>query len=128
MRILIDFRDALVEFAYTLGVHPDDTDSMWYVAGMFDLLVNAALDSNKGYKEAVDGLISTLQNETGESRSACQSAVDLAITQILNKMDEVFADLRHVDLFKTRKDIRRAFNDGMSVYLIDIQELPVSFI
>lgn len=117
-----------MEFAHTLGVHPEDTDSMWYLAGMFDLLVKAALDSNKGYKQSIDGLINTLQNETGESRSSCQSAVDLAVTQILDKMDEVFADIRHVDLFKTEKDIRRAFNDGMSVYLIDIRELPVSFI
>lgn len=128
MRILIDFREALVEFANTLGVHESDTDSMWYVVGLFELLVFAALDSNKGYKEAVDGLIYKLQNETGESRSSCQSACDLAITQILSKMDEVFANMRHVDLFKTRKDIRRAFNDGMSVYLIDIQELPVSHV
>lgn len=128
MRILIDFRDALVAFAKDLGVDECDTDSMWYVVDLFDLLVRVALDSNKGYKEVVDSLILKLQNETGESRSHCQSAVDLAITQILAKMDEVFASIRHIDLFKTDKDICRAFNDSMSVYLIDIRELPVSYI
>lgn len=128
MKILIDFRDALVEYADTLGVHRDDTDSMWYVADLFDLLVRAALDSNKGYQESINRLVDKLEHETGESRGTCQSACDLAITQILNKMDEVFADLRHVDLFKTKKDISRAFNGSMSVYSIDIQSLPVSHI
>lgn len=128
MRILIDFKDALVAFAKDLGVDEFDTDSMWYVLDLFDLLVRAALDSNKGYKEAVDGLVLKLQHETGESRSHCQSACDLAITQILSKMDEIFANVRHVDLFKTDKDIRRAFNDLLSVYAIDIRELPVTYI
>lgn len=128
MRILIDFRQALVEFAQALGVLEYDIDSMWYVSDIFDSLVLAALDSNKGYTQVVSGLVSKLENETGEHRSYCQSACDLAITQILEKMDEVFANIRHIDLFKTKKDIRRAFNDSMSVYLIDIQELTPSYV
>lgn len=128
MRILIDFRDALVEFADTLGVHHLDTDSMWYVADLFELLVVAALDYNKGYKEAMDGLISKLQNETGESRASCQSACDLAVNQILVKMDEVFAQIRHVEIYKTRKDISRALSNGMSAYLITIPDDVTSYI
>lgn len=127
MVVIIEFREALEEFAETFGVYPHDTDSMWYVADMFDMLVKAALDSDKGYKELVDGLIIKIQNESGEGRGVCQSACDLAITQILKKMDEVFANVRHVDLFKTAKDIRRVA-DSQSLYVINIQELPVTYI
>lgn len=127
MIVVIDLKEPLEEFAETFGVYPHDTDSMWYVADMFDMLTRAALDSNKGYKEQVDGLIRKIQDETGESRGACQSACDLAITQILNKMDEVFANVRHIDLFKTSKDIKRVA-ESKSLYVINIQELPVTYI
>lgn len=127
MVIVIDFKEALEEFAEAFGVYPHDMDSMWYVADMMDMLIKAALDSNKGYKELVDGLVIKIQNESGEARGACQSACDLAITQILKKMDEVFASVRHVDLFKTAKDIRRVA-DSVSLYAINIQEFPVTYI
>jgi hypothetical protein len=127
MVIVIDFKDPLEAFAEAFGVYPHDTDSMWYVADMFDMLVKASLDSNKGYKEQVDGLIRKIQDESGESRGMCQSACDLAITQVLNKMDEVFANVRHIDLFKTSKDIKRVA-DSKSLYVINIQELPVTYI
>lgn len=127
MIIVIDFRDPLVEFADSFGVHQYDTDSMWYVADLFDMLVRAALDSNKEYKEQVNGLIRKLQDETGESRGVCQSACDLAITQILDKMDEIFANVRHVDLYKTSKDVKRVSTSG-SLYAINIQDLPVTYI
>lgn len=128
MKILIDFREALFDFARELGVDQADADSMWHVADLFDVLLRAALDSDKSYKEAVEGLIQGLEHETGESRSSCQSACDLTITQVLCKMDEVFATLRHVDLFKTSKDITRAFDGSMSTYMVDIKELPSSYI
>jgi hypothetical protein len=127
MIILIDFKCPLEAFAETFGVYPYDDDSMWYVVDLFDALVYAALDSNKGYKELIDRLVSRIENESGESRSACQSACDLAITQILHLMDEIFANIRHVDLFKTAKDIQR-IGDSKSLYTINISELPVSYI
>jgi hypothetical protein len=127
MIVAIDFRDALQEFSDSLGVDRRDTDSMWYVADLFDMLLKAALDSNKEYKKQIDGLVSKLQAETGEPRSICQSSCDLAITQVLNKMDEIFANVRHIDLYKTSKDVNRA-NGSMSVYTINVGELSLTYI
>ncbi len=118
MIIVIDFKDALLEFAKELNVQPADTDSLMYVSDIFDLLVFASLDSKKGYKETVDNVISKIQYETGEPRSTVQSACDLAITQVLVKMDEIFVNVRHVDIFKTRKDIVKR---GLGIYTLDLK-------
>lgn len=117
MRIVIDFTDALAEYSETLGVHPDDADSQWYVADIFETIVYAALDSEKSYKENIEGVVTKIAYETGESRAVSQSACDLAITQVLSKMDEHFVGVRHVDLYKTRKDIKR-FN--LATYVVDL--------
>lgn len=120
MRIVIDFSDALREYADALFVDPNDTDSMWYVADIFETIVCAALDSNKTYKDSIDGVVAKIAYETGESRAVSQSACDLAITQVLAKMDEHFVGVRHVDLYKTRKDIKR-FN--LATYIIDVNNV-----
>lgn len=119
MRIVIDFTDALMEYADALLVDRNDTDSMWYVADIFEIIVYAALDSEKSYKENIEGVVNKIAYETGESRAVSQSACDLAITQVLSKMDEHFVGVRHVDLYKTRKDIKR-FN--LATYVVNLRE------
>lgn len=125
MHIAIDFIDALLDYCHALGVHKEDTDSVWYVADIFELLVLAALDSNKGYKETMASVITKIQYETGESKAVVQSACDVAITQILSKMDEVFVNVRHIDIFKTKKDIRRASH---SLYVLSIGHIEQVYI
>lgn len=120
MRIVIDFSDALREYADVLLVDHNDKDSMWYVADIFETIVYAALDYDKTYKESIDGVVTKIAYETGESRAVSQSACDLAITQVLSKMDEHFVGVRHVDLYKTRKDIKR-FN--LATYVIDVDRI-----
>ena len=123
MKIVIDFNEALEEYAIAIRVDTKDNDSMHYVADLFELIVYAGLDSNKEYKHTVEGVVEKISAETGESRAVCQSACDLATTMILSKIESVFVGVKHIDLFKTRK---RFMRHGLATYVLDIPDpLPV---
>lgn len=118
MRIVINFHDALLSFCEALSQDPYDNDTFWYVADIFEQLVRCCVDSNKVYADAYQNTVTKIANEIGEGRPMAQSACDLAITQILDKIQEIFVNTPHSEMFKVKKNINRF---GLSNYILELE-------
>ena len=119
MRIVINFKDALLSFCEALSQDPYDNDVFWYVADIFEQLVRCCIDSNKVYTDTYQNTVTKIANEIGEGRPMAQSACDLAITQILDTLQEIFVSTPHKEMFKAKKDITRF---GLSNYVIELTD------
>lgn len=117
MRIVIDFKDALLSFCEALSQDPYDNDVFWYVADIFEQLVRCCVDSNKVYADTYQNTVTKIANEIGEGRPMAQSACDLAITQILDKIQEIFVNTGHLQMFKINKQVSRF---GLSNYILEM--------
>lgn len=117
MRIVIDFKDALLSFCEALSQDPYDNDVFWYVSDIFEQLVRCCVDSNKVYADTYQNTVTKIANEIGEGRAMAQSACDLAITQILDKLQEVFVNTPHGELFNKNKHITRF---GLHNYILEL--------
>lgn len=117
MRIVINFKDALLSFCEALSQDPHDNDVFWYVADIFEQLVICCIDSNKVYADTYQNTVTKIANEIGEGRPMAQSACDLAITQILNTLQEMFVNTPHKEIFKAKKSLTRF---GLSNYVIEL--------
>ena len=123
---VMDFSEAFEEYIDTLHISRDDMDSKWYISSNhLDSLVHAALDSNKGYTDQINDIVNDLQNSMDLLRPVAQSACDIEINKILAKMDELFVNVRHVDLYKEKKDIVKV---GMCTYTIKMPRPNIQYI
>jgi len=119
MKMVIDLDDALRDFAGVIS--PDsleDLDSFWYVADVFEMIVRTVLGSSINYTGSLSGVVNKIAYETGESRISAQSACDLAVTQILDKIAEVFPDIIPGKLFADKKYAVNRYS--LSIYVITI--------
>lgn len=104
MILVIDLDDALRDFANAISPESlEDLDSFWYVADVFEMIVRTVLGSSINYSGALSGVVNKIAYETGEPRMLAQSVCDLAVTQILDKIADVFPDIIPGKLFADKK-------------------------